>query len=62
MSVDAPLRDIPPGSGNEVPLDFSGMPTLIVNGASQVQVRKYPWYLYILLNMPYHDLHNCVVA
>ena len=38
MSVDAPLRDIPPGGGNEVPLDFSGMPTLSVTGASQVQV------------------------
>ena len=38
MSVDAPLRDIPPGNGDEVPLDFSGMPALTVTGASLVEV------------------------
>ena len=42
MSVDAPLRDIPAGNGNEVPLDFSGLPTLAVTGASQVQVSTHP--------------------
>ena len=44
MSVDAPLRDIPPGNGDEVPLDFSGMPTLTVTGASQVQVQPLPYH------------------
>ena len=38
MSVDTPLTEIPTGDGNDAPVDLSGLPTLTVTGASQVQV------------------------
>ena len=51
MSIDAPLRDVPLGNGNEVPLDFSGTPTLTVIGGSQVQVSTHTLYMYIIVNI-----------
>ena len=40
MSVDAPVSEIPPGSGNDTLIDFSGMPALTVTGTSLVQVSR----------------------
>ena len=60
MSVDAPLRDIPPGNGDEVPLDFSGMPALTVTGASLVEVILL--YMQLYMHVHVHPIKILIIA
>ena len=48
MSIDTPLRQISPGNGNEAPMDLSGIPSLTVTKAPQVQVHLQLQYTYII--------------
>ena len=52
MSIDAPVSEIPPGSGNDTLIDFSEMPVFTVTGTSQVQVSRH--YSYPIQNY-HHD-------